>query len=51
MGIYGKGMHEFILDEIELGSRAAMGLDSENNTGWNAIWDLLYEQDVLAGVI
>jgi hypothetical protein len=43
-GLYGAGMHDYILREIEIGPRAAMCEDSETNTGWNAIHDLLYEQ-------
>lgn len=30
-GLYGPGMHGFILDELELGIRAATVLDDENN--------------------
>lgn len=32
-GLYTKGMHDFIYDEMELGSRVAMFLDDENVTG------------------
>lgn len=31
IGLYSKGMHDFILDELELGFRAASFLDSEMN--------------------
>lgn len=42
-GLYGHGMHDFILDEMELGTRVAMALDSEAN-GWSALDNLSYEQ-------
>lgn len=41
-GLYGSGMHDFILDEMELGTRVAMALDSEA-CGWSALDNLSYE--------
>lgn len=39
MGIYGKGMHDFILDEMELGFRVACCLDEINAWGpAGAVW-------------
>jgi hypothetical protein len=32
-GIFGKGMHKFILDDLELGERVAMYLDHEQCWG------------------
>lgn len=49
-GVYGHGMHDYIIDELEIGARAAMFLDSENNCGWSALWDLMYEMDEGAGM-
>lgn len=46
VGLYGPGMHGFIIDELELGTRVAMALDSENNAGWSAIDDLILERDM-----
>ncbi len=42
IGIYGHGMHDFILREVEIGTRAAMFEDSER-CGWTALDDLDYE--------
>lgn len=42
LGLYGSGMHDFILDELELGTRVAMGLDSENNAKMGVWVDLSY---------
>jgi hypothetical protein len=33
MGLYGNGMHDFILDEAVLGTRVAMAQDSEDAEG------------------
>lgn len=41
MGLYGKGMHDFILRELEIGTRAAMVEDSER-CGWSALDDLIF---------
>jgi hypothetical protein len=30
-GIFGNGMHQFLLDDMELGERVALALDSENS--------------------
>lgn len=45
MGLYGNGMHDYILTEAELGPRAAMSVhyaDVEPD-GW--FYDVLYEID------
>jgi hypothetical protein len=44
MILYGKGMAEYVLHEIELGTRAAMWLDSETNGGWSALDSLGFDQ-------
>lgn len=41
IGLYGPGMHDFILMEMELGTRVAMAQDSED-CGWSALMDLSY---------
>lgn len=43
MGLYGKGMHDFILAEAELGYRVAVSQDAANvePDGW--FYDVLYE--------
>lgn len=41
VGLYSKGMHDFILMELELGTRTAMYQDSED-CGWSALDDLSY---------
>jgi hypothetical protein len=46
-GLYGKGMHDFILSEAELGYRAAVMLDDEAHSGYGvppAILDVQFEQ-------
>lgn len=46
-GLYGNGMHQFILDEAELGFRAAYALDYEQawaGMGW--LLDLQYAEYV-----
>lgn len=45
IGLYGHGMHDFILSEIEVGKRVALFQDSEN-CGWSALDDLRYEEYV-----
>ena len=40
-GLYGKAMHDFIIDELELGTRVAVGLDNEA-CGYGALLDLQY---------
>ena len=40
-GVHGPGMDQYIRDETELGGRAAMGLDAENN--WDDIPTLLHD--------
>lgn len=45
-GIYGKGMHSFIIDELELGTRAATAIDYEtvDPLGW--YYDIRYQQEM-----
>lgn len=45
MSLYGNGMHDFLLRELEIGRRAAMVEDSER-CGWSALDDLSYEEYV-----
>lgn len=40
--MYGNGMHDFLLDELELGERAAMALDDEA-IGFGPLFDVSYE--------
>jgi hypothetical protein len=44
LGLYGKGMHQFILDEMELGTRVAAYLDEEevDPLGW--LFDIHYRE-------
>lgn len=45
MGIYGKGMHDFVLRELEIGYRAAVTEDSERAEVWPpAILSLQFEE-------
>lgn len=44
-GLYTNGMHDFILDEMELGTRVAMALDDEA-CGFGALFNLQYEEDM-----
>lgn len=41
MGLYSSGMHDFILREAEIGTRATMAEDDEA-CGWSALLDLQY---------
>lgn len=41
-GLYGTGMHFFILNEMELGYRVACALDDENNAKMGVWVDLSY---------
>lgn len=41
--MYGSEMHGFVLDEAELGSRVASGLDQENNCKMGVWVDISYE--------
>lgn len=43
LGLYGSGMHGFILDEMELGTRVASCLDQEA-CGFGVLFDLSYEE-------
>lgn len=42
-GVFGNGMHDFILRDMELGERVAMAQDDED-CGYGALFDLSYEQ-------
>lgn len=42
IGLYTKAMHDFILDEMELGTRVAKALDDEFQ-GFGPLFDLQYE--------
>lgn len=48
--MYSNLMHDYVLRELEVGSRVAMAEDSEA-TGWGPLWDLIFEMDVAAGRI
>lgn len=39
VAVYGKGMHDFILDEMELGTKVAAALDDEA-CGFGPLFDL-----------
>lgn len=41
-GLYGTGMHFWILDEMELGKRVAHALDNENNAKMGVWVDISY---------
>jgi hypothetical protein len=43
IALYGHGMHEFVLRELEIGTRAARYEDSER-CGWSALDDLHYAE-------
>lgn len=43
LGLYGNGMHDFVLMEAEIGARAAMAQDSED-CGWSALDDLSFAE-------
>lgn len=43
MGLYGPGMHDFVIREMEVGTRAAICEDSET-CGYSALFDLSYEE-------
>ena len=47
LGIYGNGMHLFVLRELEIGARAATYEDSEH-CGWSALDDLSFTEYWLA---
>lgn len=44
-GLYGAGMHDWLMDELELGTRVAHFLDSEN-TEPSRIWFLDMEVEL-----
>lgn len=39
---HGAGVHDLIIEEIELSERVSLALDDENNCGWSAIDTLCY---------
>lgn len=41
-GLHHNGMHNFILDEMELGTRVARAIDMES-LGYGPLFDLSYE--------
>lgn len=41
-GLYGSGMHDFVLREAEVGTRVAVCEDNEQ-CGWGALEDLSFE--------
>ena len=41
VGLYTNAMHQFVLDELELGTRVAMALDDEA-CGFGPLFDLSY---------
>ena len=47
LGLYGSGMHDFVMRELEIGRRAATYEDLEA-CGWSALMDLSYEQYIAA---
>lgn len=51
-GLYTNGMHDFILDEMELGTRVAQALDDEA-CGFGPLFNLSYklylEQEIADG--
>lgn len=47
-GLHHNGMHDFILDEAQLGTRVAHAQDAED-TGFGALFDLDYAAHVAAG--
>jgi hypothetical protein len=49
-GLYGKGMHDFIMRECEVGFRVAAEEDSEA-CGFGPLIDWMFEMDVRAGRI
>lgn len=42
LALYGNGMHEYVLRELEVGKRVALFQDSETNAGWSALDDLSF---------
>lgn len=50
-GLAGNGMHDFVVDEIELGARAAMMQSAAECDPMGWYYDYLYEQDVKNGRI
>lgn len=47
---HGPGVLEFLWDVDLLGKRVAYALSSENEEGWSAIDDLIYERQMRAEV-
>lgn len=51
-GLYGHGMHDFVLRELEIGTRAALAEDAEYVDRFPpAILQIIYERDVALGLI
>ena len=44
VGLYGHGMHDYLIDELELGARVASGLDNENNARMGVWVDISYAE-------
>lgn len=44
--LYGNGMHDLVMQDLEVGLRVALAQDSED-CGWSALMDLSYAQWVL----
>lgn len=42
IGLHGPGMHDWIMDELELGRRVAHALDNENNAKMGVWVDISY---------
>ena len=48
LSFYGLGMHDFVLDELELGTRVVSVLDDEM-CGYGPLLDLMLAEDIRAG--
>ncbi len=46
-GIYGPAMHVFIIDELELGTKAATAIDDEA-CGLGPLFDVIFDQHMEA---
>jgi hypothetical protein len=44
--LYGRGMHDFVLREIEIGYRAACCEDAETSCGFTALDDIAMQRDM-----
>lgn len=45
LGLYGPGMHQVVLDEVEVGRRVAQAWDEEQAMGWEWVWFFSYHKD------